>query len=150
MTLEKGLTPAAEEIYARIPHRPPFLWVDRIVSLGKDEIETEKEIPNDLDIFAGHYPEHPLMPGVLLCEAAFQTGAILMSEVVSLDSGAERKVPVLTRIVSAKFKREVHPGDTIRMQVKVTDSVGSAWFMKGKVLVRGKVAVRLEFACMLT
>lgn len=136
-----------EEIYRRIPHRPPFLWVDKIIGQTDDSIETEKIIPMDLDIFAGHYPDHPIMPGVLLCEAIFQSGALLISNLLDMEDVASGQVPVLTRIIGAKFKREVKPGDTINMQVRLKEKVGPAWFMKGRLQVAGKTAVQVEFAC---
>ncbi len=135
------------EIYQRIPHRPPFLWVDRITGQTSDSIQTEKDIPADLDIFAGHYPDHPLMPGVILCEAIFQSGALLISGLINEEAGKTKQLPVLTRIIGAKFKREVKPGDTIEMQVKLKEKVGTAWFMKGRLQVAGKTAVQVEFAC---
>lgn len=137
-----------EQILALIPHRPPFLWVDRIVSREAGRIETEKLIPADLELFKGHYPDHPLMPGVLLCEAIFQSGALLIAAAQA--GGAGRGgVPVLTRINSAKFKREVHPGDLVAISVVVQEKIGPAWFMSGKLTVGGKTAVTVEFACAL-
>ena len=136
-----------EEIYQRIPHRPPFLWVDRITGQTSTSIETEKDIPDDLDIFTGHYPQHPIMPGVLLCEAIFQSGALLIANLIKIEDVLAPQVPVLTRIIGAKFKREVKPGDTINMQVKLMERVGSAWFMKGRLKVAEKTAVQVEFAC---
>ncbi len=139
-----------KEICRLIPHRPPFLWVDRVLELKRDTIRAEKKIPVDLELFQGHYPHYPIMPGVLLCEAVLQTGALLIAAKIE-DERAEtaNRVPVLTRISKAKFKREVRPGDTIEMMVKLNEQVGSAWFMKGKVLVAGKVAVKVDFSCML-
>ena len=128
----------------RIPHRPPFLWIDRVVELGKDSIRAEKTIQEDLDIFKGHYPDYPLMPGVLLCEAIFQAGALLIGEMIKEDMNG---VPVLTRITNARFKREVRPGDTIEIRAALKEQLGSAWFLKGSVRVGGKVAVQVEFAC---
>ncbi|MCI5211006.1 MAG: hypothetical protein D3910_19960 [Candidatus Electrothrix sp. ATG2] len=88
------------------------------------------------------------MPGVLLCEAVFQAGALLISETLG---GKEEinGVPVLTRILGAKFKREVGPGDTIAIQATLKEKMGPAWFMKGSVRVKGKIAVQVEFACAL-
>jgi 3-hydroxyacyl-[acyl-carrier-protein] dehydratase len=140
-----------EEIQALIPHRPPFLWVDRIVSREPERIETEKLIPGDLEVFKGHYPAHPLMPGVLLCEAIFQSGALLIAAAQAAQAGlaGQGGVPVLTRINNAKFKREVHPGDKVSITVTVQEKVGPAWFMSGKLAVGGKTAVTVDFACAL-
>ena len=134
-------------IEERIPHRSPFLWLDRVLELSDDRLLAEKEIPEDLELFRGHYPDYPLMPGVLLCEAVFQAGALLLAE--RLRAGSESGMPVLTRIQGAKFKREVRPGDTIRVEVRLKEQVGPAWFMKGSVRIRDKVAVQVEFACTL-
>lgn len=139
---------SSHDIYRRIPHRPPFLWVDRIIRLEGGSIETEKKIPTDLDIFRGHYPDYPIMPGVLLCEAIFQTGALLIGELLSTKETAGPTIPVLSRINNAKFKREVLPGDTIRMEVIFKESVGAAWFFRGKAFVGSQVAVTVDFACM--
>jgi 3-hydroxyacyl-[acyl-carrier-protein] dehydratase len=140
------------EIYEALPHRPPFLWVDRVISYDSKTIITEKFIPPDLEVFQGHYPGYPLMPGVLLCEAVFQTGALFMAKTV-LDSEETKKpgekAPVLTRIKGAKFKREVKPGDTIRIHVTLDENIGNAWFFKGKVLVKDKTAIKVTFGCTL-
>lgn len=141
-------------IIERIPHRPPFLWLDRVLEISTDTIIAEKEIPRDLDIFRGHYPDYPLVPGVLLCEAVFQAGALLVGEAQGKEGAGEkgnspRGMPVLTRISGAKFKREVRPGDTIEVRAALQEKIGPAWFMKGSVRVRGKVAVQVEFACAL-
>lgn len=136
----------------RIPHRPPFLWLDRVLEISSEAIVAAKTIPPDLDIFKGHYPDYPLMPGVLLCEAVFQAGALLVGEALEKDGengegSAARGMPVLTRILGAKFKREVRPGDAIEIRATLQEKVGPAWFMKGSVRVHGKVAVQVEFAC---
>lgn len=136
-----------DEIYRLIPHRPPFLWVDRIISRAADSIETETDIPVDLDIFAGHYPGRPLVPGVILCESVFQSGALLISAMSGEELAGSDRVPVLTRIITAKFKRAVVPGDQLNILVKLKEKVGPAWFMKGRLAVSGKTAVSVEFAC---
>jgi 3-hydroxyacyl-[acyl-carrier-protein] dehydratase len=141
------------EVYEAIPHRPPFLWVDSVISYDSRTIITEKFISPDLDVFKGHYPGYPLMPGVLLCEAVFQTGALFMAKTLrdSEDSAESTpKTPVLTRINGAKFKREVKPGDIIRIHVTLDENIGNAWFFKGKVLVRDKTAVKVTFGCALS
>jgi len=133
-----------QRIYDAIPHRYPFLLVDEIVEWTDSRIECTKTFTGREDFFAGHYPGHPLVPGVLLCEAAMQCGAILLSRHLSETPG---RVPVATRINDVRFKRMVRPGDTIHMKVELTDQLSGAFFLKAKVTVDGKVAVRFEFAC---
>ena len=139
------------QILARIPHRPPFLWLDRVLEFADNQIWAEKLVPEDLPLFQGHYPMYPIMPGVLLCEAVFQAGALLISElqhkIGEPATGQKEGVPVLTRILGAKFKREVRPGDRLEVTAKLVERLGPAWIMKGSVRVEGKVAVQVEFAC---
>lgn len=136
-----------EEILSRIPHRPPFLWLDRIVLLTAEHIVAEKEISADLDFFAGHYPGYPIVPGVLLCEAVFQAGAVLISRNIESLAVAAQGVPVLTRITGARFKRPVRPGETIIVVADIKEKIGPAWFLKGRVKIGDEVAVSVEFAC---
>jgi 3-hydroxyacyl-[acyl-carrier-protein] dehydratase len=141
------------EIYRAIPHRPPFLWVDTIISFDEHTMLAEKFIGPDLDFFRGHYPGHPIVPGVLLCEAVFQTGALFMARLMAESGNGPdqgKKLPVLTRIKGAKFKRAVAPGETIRMQVTLDERFSNVWFFKGRVLVRNKTAVKVDFGCALT
>ncbi len=133
-----------EQILKAIPHREPFLLVDEIVDWSDSRIECTKRFTGDEDFFAGHYPDFPLVPGVLLCEAAMQCGAILLSRHFA---DIEDKVPVATRMNDVRFKRIVRPGETIRMEVELTEQLANAFFLKAKVTVEGKVAVRFQFAC---
>ena len=134
------------EIHAAIPHRAPFLLVDEIVSRDERRIECRKTFTGDEFFYQGHYPQYPLTPGVLLCEAAMQAGAILLSQ--QLDSSAGG-VPVATRINDVKFKRMVRPGETIDIEVELVERLSDAFFLKAKVSCAGKIAVRFEFACTL-
>jgi 3-hydroxyacyl-[acyl-carrier-protein] dehydratase len=137
-------------ITALIPHRPPFLWIDRIVSFENGAIITEKTIPADLDIFKGHYPEYPILPGVILCEALFQTGALLIARMSQDAAETKSGIPVLTRIGGARFKRPVGPGSIIQMQVNVKEKIAGAWFLKGILRVNEKIAVQVDFSCAMT
>lgn len=140
---------AAREITDLIPHRPPFLWVDSILEYDASSLVTEKLIPADLDVFKGHYPEHPILPGVLLCEALFQTGALLIALQLKEAAEAGEGVPVLTRVENVKFKRPVGPGDSVQMKVTLKEQLGTVWFLKGTLRLQGKVAVQASFACTL-
>ncbi|MBI4665763.1 MAG: 3-hydroxyacyl-ACP dehydratase FabZ [Nitrospinae bacterium] len=136
-----------EEIHRAIPHRPPFLFVDRVLEVDDKHIVAEKFLSPDLDFFKGHYPHFPVMPGVLTCESIFQAGAILLSQQGGMmESGS---VPVLARIRDARFKRLVRPGDMVALTVELEDKVGMAFFMKGKATVNGELAVSVSFTCAL-
>jgi 3-hydroxyacyl-[acyl-carrier-protein] dehydratase len=135
------------DIQKLIPHRPPFLWLDEIVERSDRRIHARKLVPADLDVFLGHYPAFPVLPGVLLCEAAFQAGAVLIA---TLAEAAAGRIPVVTRLNNVQFRRIVRPGETLDIEVELTETLANAWFLTGKVSVGGKVATRLEFACALT
>lgn len=132
-----------------IPHRDPFLWVDSIIESDTQSITTEKTIPEDLDIFQGHYPHHPILPGVILCEALFQSGALLIALILRDSDTPTEGVPVITRVEDAKFKRPVGPGNTIHMTVTLRETLSGVWFLKGILRVQGKVAVKVNFCCTL-
>ena len=133
-----------EEVLKAIPHRPPFLFVDNVVELTDTKIKTTKEISPDEAFFKGHYPGNPIMPGVLICESVFQTGAILLSNIIG-GAGLEG-TPVLTRVSNAKFKNIVKPGDLLELQAELVETVSNAFFLKGSASVAGKTAVTVEFA----
>ncbi len=133
-------------IKAAIPHREPFLLIDEIVEQDENRIVCRKTFTGDEFWYAGHYPRFPITPGVLLCEAAMQAGAVLLSNKIEQDSDA---VPVATRANNVQFKKMVLPGDTVLIEANFVEKVSSAFFMNAKVTVGGKVAVRFDFACTL-
>ncbi len=134
-------------IHAAIPHRAPFLLIDEIVEQSENHIVCRKTWRADEYFYAGHYPNFPLTPGVLLVEAAMQAGAVLLSKFVPGDGST---VPVATRINDVRFKRMVRPGETILIEVDLTERLADAFFLKAKVTCDGKVAVRFDFACTVT
>ena len=133
-----------QAIYDAIPHREPFLWVDEIVDRGENRIVCRKTFSGEEDFFRGHYPDHPVVPGVILCEAAIQAGAILLGQQLA---GGGPRLPVVVRMNDVRFKRMVRPGETIRMEVELKERLADAWFMTARVSVDGKLAVRFEFTC---
>ena len=135
-----------DQIKDIIPHRDPFLWIDSVTELSESKIVAVKNLATDLALFKGHYPDFPVLPGVIQCEAIFQAGAILIAQSTIPDPG---KVPVVTRQNNTKFRRMVRPGEVLDIEVELTETVSNAFFLKGKTSVDGKVATRLEFACTL-
>lgn len=139
-----------EEILKYIPHRHPFLLVDRILEHNGNTIKTQKQLrPDDL-WFKGHYPGNPIMPGVLICESVFQSGAILMAKLAE-DKGAlaNENFPVITRINNVKLRHAVFPGDLMEMEVVLKEQVGPASYLTGQVRVGEKTVLTLEFTAML-
>jgi len=137
-----------EAVLQAIPHRAPFLWVDEIVEQGDDWILTKKWVDPAEPFFQGHYPDFPITPGVLVCEAMFQSGAILLSQRCR-DRLAEGLLPVMTRIKDTRFKAMVRPGDTLEIEVQITDSIDKLFHLSGKARVNGKLAASTSFACAL-
>lgn len=126
-----------------IPHRPPFLFVDEITALEPERIVTRRCFREDEAFYQGHYPGNPITPGVLLCEACYQSGALLIAGNAGEDLDG---IPVLTRSNNAKFKGMVRPGDSIEVEVTLLERLQNAFFMKGVVRSGGKTALRLDFA----
>lgn len=129
-----------DEIKKLIPQREPFLFVDKIIERTDSKIITSFYITGEEDFFKGHFPGNPIMPGVLLQEAIFQTGAILMS-----GDGAGG-LGVVTRVQNAKFKNMVKPQDELVMEVEIVEKIANASYMKGKSTVNGKTVLSIEFA----
>jgi 3-hydroxyacyl-[acyl-carrier-protein] dehydratase len=136
-----------KEIFKRIPHRYPFLLVDRIVEIEKDQrIVGIKNVTVNESFFQGHFPHRPVMPGVLICEAMAQVGAIFAYSVGGgLDNG---KVFVLTGLDRVKFKRPVEPGDQLRLELTSLRRRGSFWKMWGVAMVDGKIVAQAEISAM--
>lgn len=120
-----------------------MLLVDEIVEQSDDRILCRRTFRADEYFFQGHYPGHPLVPGVILCESAMQAGAILLSRFVAEGSG----VPVATRLSDVKFKQMVRPGDTIEMDVTLKERLADAFFLTARINTGGKIAARFDFAC---
>jgi len=131
-----------------MPQREPFLFVDRVVEVTDGCIKTEKQIQADEPFFAGHFPGRPIMPGVLICEAVFQSSSILMSKRAEAPSN-DGRIPLITRIENVKLKRVVLPGDLLEVEVKLKEILGQAAYMSGKVKVVGKTVLTVEFTVML-
>lgn len=144
---EAGVAVAYSEILKRIPHRYPFLLIDR----GEDWIINKsmtgiKNVTFNEPFFMGHFPENPVMPGVLLIEALGQTGAVLMSK--SLDVSVEGKTIFFLGVDGVKFRSPVRPGDQVRMPVEVVRHRGDVFKFHGKAYVNGKIVCEADFSAM--
>jgi 3-hydroxyacyl-[acyl-carrier-protein] dehydratase len=130
-----------------IPHRPPFLFVDEVVSESADGLVARKTWRADEDFYRGHYPGMPITPGVLLCEAVFQTGALFLSRrQVAQGNPASEGVPLLARISDVRFRNPVFPGETVTIEVKQKELVAGFIFMTGSVKSGDKRVLTVEFS----
>jgi 3-hydroxyacyl-[acyl-carrier-protein] dehydratase len=135
------------EILRRIPHRYPFLLIDRAEDYRPHQsIVGIKCVTVNEPFFVGHFPDNPVMPGVLIVEAIAQSGAVLMSK--SLDADVSGKTIFFASLDNCRFRHPVRPGDVLRMHVEVLRARGDVFKFKGRALVGDKVAAEVEFAAM--
>jgi len=136
------------EIMRRIPHRPPFLLVDRAENYVPSKSLTGiKCVTINEPFFVGHFPGAPVMPGVLIVEALAQTGALLMSK--SWEVNPEGKIILFMSVDNCRFRTPVRPGDVLRLEVEVMRARTDVVKFSGKGMVGDKVAAQAEFAAML-
>ena len=142
-----GVLMESAEIQRAIPHRFPFLLIDRVLSItpGK-QIVCSKSVSGNEPFFAGHFPGFPIMPGVLIVEAMAQAGAVLLLREVG-DAGG--KLVVFTGIERARFRKPVFPGDQLRIEVEVLAFRGYAGRMEGKAYLGDKLACEAVISCQL-
>ncbi|KAF0187299.1 MAG: 3-hydroxyacyl-ACP dehydratase FabZ [Hyphomonadaceae bacterium] len=135
------------EILRRLPHRYPFLLVDRAVEyVPSTSIRGIKCVTINEPYFPGHFPHEPVMPGVLQIEAMAQTGAVLMSK--SLDVDVTRNTILFMSVDNARFRRPVRPGDVLEMPVEVLFARRNIFKFRGRAEVNGELASEAEFAAM--
>jgi 3-hydroxyacyl-[acyl-carrier-protein] dehydratase len=128
-----------------IPHRPPFLFVDEIVGESETGLVSRRTFRADEDFYRGHYPGAPITPGVLLCEAVFQTGALYLARRMAA-TGKPEGVPLLAKINDVRFRNSVFPGDTITIEVKLKDLVAGFYMMHGSIHCGEKRVLTVDFA----
>ncbi len=133
-----------------------MLLVDRILELEDDSIICEKTFRDNEYFFDGHFPDHPIVPGVILCECAAQAGAVLLFSTLANrndstpdvnDNSTVAGIPMLTRMSDIKFKQQVRPNDTISVQCGLVERVSTAYMMKAQVRRQSKLVASLEFVC---
>lgn len=133
----------AKEIQNILPHRYPFLLVDRIIymNLEENEIIGVKNVTVNEPFFQGHFPGVPIMPGVLLLEALAQTGGVLVHQ-----KGYNQKIAVLLNITSAKFRKPVVPGDVLHLHAKGLHISNNGGKVRSKAIVDDRVVVEAELS----
>jgi 3-hydroxyacyl-[acyl-carrier-protein] dehydratase len=134
-----------QEILGLLPHRYPFLLIDRVVEFERGKrLVAIKNVTFNEPFFQGHFPGYPIMPGVLVIEAMAQAGAIIMMNEIP---DREKKLAVFTGIEKAKFRRPVTPGDQLRIEVDVLAFKSRMGRMEAKALVEGKLACQATLTC---
>lgn len=130
-----------------IPHRPPFLFVDEIVSETAESLTARRTFRADEDFYKGHYPGAPITPGVLLCEAVFQTAALYVARQAQA-AGAKpgEGVPLLAKISDVRFRNPVFPGETITIEVKKKDALAGFTMMSGSIKSGEKRVLTVDFS----
>jgi 3-hydroxyacyl-[acyl-carrier-protein] dehydratase len=135
------------EVLKRLPHRYPFLLVDRATAyVPSTSIRGIKGVTFNEPFFPGHFPEEPVMPGVLQIEAIAQSGALLMSK--SLDVDVATATILFMSVDNARFRRPVRPGDVLEMPVEVVFHRRNIFKFRGRAEVNGELACECEFAAM--
>jgi 3-hydroxyacyl-[acyl-carrier-protein] dehydratase len=147
-TQEAAVEIDIERIMRLIPHRYPFLMIDRVVDIKLGETATGiKNVSINEFFFQGHFPQRPVMPGVLLIEAMAQTAAVLV--VHTLGAESEGKLVYFMTVDNARFRHPVVPGDRLAVRVVKKHSRGNVWKFEGEALVEGKLMAEATFAAMI-
>lgn len=143
-----GVTIDIERVMAMIPHRYPFLMIDRVVDVVTNEgCVGIKNVSINEPFFQGHFPTRPVMPGVLIIEAMAQTAAVLVVHTLGPDS--EGKLVYFMSVDGARFRKPVGPGDQLRVHVRKERSRGNVWKFSAEAKVDGQLVAEATYAAMI-
>ena len=132
-----------QDITSFLPQRAPFLFIDEVVEKSEKHLHTRLSLSGEEEFFKGHFPDMPIMPGVLLLEACFQSAAALIG--MYKTAHVQDTVGVVTKVENARFKGLVRPGDILDIQVEKTDELLNAAYFKAKVSCQDKVVCAVNF-----
>ena len=145
--VDKIRTIEIDEIMEMIPHRYPFLFIDKVTNLVPNETAVGiKNVTINEPFFQGHFPKHPIMPGVLIIEAMAQTSAILVIETTGKRVGA---VVYFMTIEQARFRHPIGPGDCVELHVEKHRNRGNVWKFRGEAKVNGKLMAEATYSAMI-
>ena len=141
------MTMDIHDILKKLPHRYPILLVDRVLEIDKGKrIKALKNVSINEPFFVGHFPHHPVMPGVLMLEALAQAAAILSFDTIDADSD-DKTVYYFAGIDNARFKRPVEPGDQLILDVTLDRMKSGVYKFKARASVDGELAVEADLMC---
>ena len=143
MKTDYTLPISRETVKNYLPHRDPMLFIDRVTALSEDQITVQSDVKADANFFKGHFPDMPIMPGVLMVETAAQAGALLVSLTRGLDDG---KFIAFSSVDNAKFKRPVYPGNQLRVEVSIDKIRLPFYRFSGKLYAKDTLVCSLQFA----
>ena len=137
-----------DQIKKLIPHRAPFLLIDKVELVGSDSEATGiKNVSGNEPYFVGHFPDFPVMPGVLIVEALAQTASVMVA--ATAPDLAAGKLVFLTTVENARFRQPVRPGDVVKLHVVKHTQKGALWKFAGKASVDGKIVAEAAFGAMI-
>ena len=136
----------AEEIKKLLPHRDPFLFIDKVLDLSVEHIVAERYVPPEESFFKGHFPEFPIMPGVLIVEAMAQTCGILGSQIMK-QTASDKSVYLLCGVEKVRFRKKVMPGDTLRFETQFITNKRKIWKFNSKAYKGSELVCSAEILC---
>jgi len=139
----RSLPKTREAVKAYLPHRDPFLFIDSVTELTETTIIAKSFVDPKMDVFKGHFPDMPIMPGVLLIETVAQAGALIIAMNTDTEAGS---FTAFSGVETAKFRRPVYPGDKLVVKANILRSRGGFYKFEGSVSVKEQLAVELKFA----
>ena len=136
----------AEEIKKLLPHRDPFLFIDKVLDLSTEHIVAERYVSPEESFFKGHFPEFPIMPGVLIVEAMAQTCGILGSHIMK-QTASDKSVYLLCGVEKVRFRKKVMPGDTLRFETQFITNKRKIWKFNSKAYKGSELVCSAEILC---